>query len=141
MLLISDNIVSDKVSTSILDSRRFLLAEDNALNREIIVELFAMFGAQVETAVDGKEAVAAFESRPTGYYDAIFMDIQMPLMDGYEAAQKIRCSQKLQAGTVPIVAMSGNVFAEVRLIKNRLSVLQSVFVCFKEVINSCRDSI
>ena len=43
-----------------------------------------MFGAQVETAVDGKEAVAAFESRPTGYYDAIFMDIQMPLMDGYE---------------------------------------------------------
>ena len=45
-------------------------------------------------------------------YDAIFMDIQMPLMDGYEAAQKIRCSQKLQAGTVPIVAMSGNVFAE-----------------------------
>lgn len=112
MLVISDNIVSDKVSTSILDSRRFLLAEDNALNREIIVELFAMFGAQVETAVDGKEAVAAFESRPTGYYDAIFMDIQMPLMDGYEAAQKIRCSQKLQAGTVPIVAMSGNVFAE-----------------------------
>ena len=62
--------------------------------------------------MDGKEAVAAFESRPTGYYDAIFMDIQMPLMDGYEAAQKIRCSQKLQAGTVPIVAMSGNVFAE-----------------------------
>ena len=67
MLVISDNIVSDKVSTSILDSRRFLLAEDNALNREIIVELFAMFGAQVETAVDGKEAVTAFESRPTGY--------------------------------------------------------------------------
>lgn len=72
MLVISDNIVSDKVSTSILDSRRFLLAEDNALNREIIVELFAMFGAQVETAVDGKEAVAAFESRPTGYYDGNF---------------------------------------------------------------------
>lgn len=108
----NDTAASATGTTAILNGRRFLLAEDNELNREIIVELLAMFGAQVDTAADGEEAVAAFETQAAGYYDAIFMDIQMPVMNGYEASQRIRASRNPQASAIPIVAMSGNVFAE-----------------------------
>lgn len=92
--------------------RRFLLAEDNALNMEIAVELLNMTGAEIDGAVDGKEAVEKFELSPAGYYDAIFMDVQMPVMDGYTATKKIRASSHSDARAIPIIAMTANTFIE-----------------------------
>lgn len=92
--------------------RRFLLAEDNALNMEIAVELLNMTGAEIDGAVDGKEAVEKFEISPAGYYDAIFMDVQMPDMDGYTATKKIRASSHSDARAIPIIAMTANTFIE-----------------------------
>lgn len=70
--------------------KRVLLAEDNDLNREIAVELLKMQEILVETAENGKQAIEMFEASKPGYYQAILMDIQMPVMDGYEATAKIR---------------------------------------------------
>lgn len=93
--------------------RRFLMAEDNELNAEILVELLGMQGARVDVAVNGMEAVRRFERMPEHTYDAVFMDIQMPVMNGYEAAEKIRkMRNRSDAGTVPMIAMTANAFAE-----------------------------
>lgn len=91
---------------------RFLLAEDNELNREVAAEILQARGALVETAVDGKEAVRLFAESERGYYDAILMDIQMPVMNGYEATQEIRRMQRKDADTIPIIALTANAFAE-----------------------------
>lgn len=93
-------------------SRRVLLVEDNELNMEIAVELIGITGVQVETACDGQEAVQMFCEHPCGYYDLIFMDIQMPVMDGYEATRRIRGTDREDAGRIPIVALSANALAE-----------------------------
>ena len=92
--------------------RRFLLAEDNDINREIAVVLLRERGAEVEGVQDGRQAVDRFLAAPEGYYDAVLMDIQMPVMDGYQAARAIRASGHPQAGSIPIVAMTANAFAE-----------------------------
>ena len=92
--------------------RRFLLVEDNELNREIVVQLFELSGASVETAEDGRAGAEAFEMSAPGHFDAIFMDIQMPVMNGYEATKRIRALGHPQARSIPIIAMSANVFAE-----------------------------
>lgn len=98
--------------------KRVLLAEDNELNREITTEILQMTGADVETAENGKEAVEKVENAPDGYYDLVFMDIQMPLMNGYEATAAIRAMPG-ERGKLPIVAMTANAFAEdVQLAKN-----------------------
>lgn len=91
---------------------RMLIAEDNDLNLEIATELMCMVGAQVEAASTGLEAVERFKSSDVGYYDLILMDVQMPDMDGYEAARTIRALGRADAGTVAIVAMTANAFME-----------------------------
>lgn len=92
--------------------KRFLLAEDNALNMEIAVELLHMAGAETECAADGQEAVDKFKASAAGYYDIIFMDVQMPVLDGYTATRKIRTSSHPDAKSIPIVAMTANTFTE-----------------------------
>ena len=99
-------------------SHRVLLVEDIALNQEIAVELLSMIGVQVEAADDGARAVELFEASPEHYYDVIFMDIHMPVMDGYEASRRIRGMDRKDAAEVWIVAMTADAFVEdVRLAK------------------------
>ena len=91
--------------------KRFLIAEDNELNREIAQELLSTTGALIECAVNGKEAVDKFAASLPGYFDLILMDIQMPIMSGYEATKAIRAMERRDAD-VPILAMTANAFAE-----------------------------
>ena len=95
-----------------LTGRRILLAEDNELNMEIATEVLQMHGVEVVPAVNGAEAVSAFQNAPPFWFDAILMDMQMPVMDGCEAARAIRGLDRPDAGSVPIVAVTANAFAE-----------------------------
>lgn len=94
--------------------RRILIAEDNALNREIAVELLRLTGADIDEAETGADALSAFSASPPGTYDLILMDVQMPVMDGYGATRAIRVLDRPDARSVPIVAMTANAFAEDR---------------------------
>lgn len=95
-------------------SSRILLVEDNELNMEIALEILGSTGVQIDTAYNGQEAVDAFRSKPEFYYKLIFMDIQMPVMDGLEAARQIRAMERADASAVTIVSMTANAFAEDR---------------------------
>ncbi|MCR1840206.1 response regulator [Murimonas intestini] len=92
--------------------KTILLAEDNELNREIAMELLGGFGARLEAAVNGREALRLFQESSPGYYSLILMDIQMPVMNGYEAASAIRALDRTDARTVPIIAMTADAFVE-----------------------------
>ncbi len=86
--------------------------EDNDLNREIVVEILKEAGLIVEEAENGKEAVDMFEAADVRYYDLILMDIQMPIMNGYDATVAIRTMGKKDSKSIPIIAMTANAFAE-----------------------------
>ena len=91
---------------------RILMAEDNAINAMIVVEILESRGLTVDVAEDGRKAVEQFETQPEGYYDLILMDIQMTVMDGRTAARKIRAMERTDAGTIPIYALSADAFVE-----------------------------
>ena len=82
------------------------------MNQEIAVELLSVTGVQVEVADDGAQAVEKFQNSSEGYYDLIFMDIHMPVMDGYEATRRIRGMDRTDAAAVWIVAMTADAFVE-----------------------------
>lgn len=95
-----------------LEGLHALVVEDNDLNAEITCELLSEAGLIVDRASDGQEACAMFEATAAGFYDVILMDVQMPVLDGYEATQHIRALDRDDASTVPIIAMSANAFLE-----------------------------
>lgn len=103
---------SDDVEECRYAGKRALLVDDNELNREIAVEILKMAGMDVEQAENGKEAVDKFLASEEGYYDIIFMDIQMPVMNGYDATVAIRSMERADAVSVPIIAMTANAFME-----------------------------
>ena len=88
------------------------MVEDNDLNREIATEILALTGAMVETAENGKEAVDMVQASAESYYDLILMDLQMPIMNGYDATMAIRAMDRKDTGRIPIVAMTANAFLE-----------------------------
>ena len=91
---------------------RILLVDDNELNLEIAEELLEMTGLTIDEAMNGLEAVEKFRNSEQGFYKLVFMDIQMPVMNGYEAAETIRKLDRPDAKTVPIIAMTADAFAE-----------------------------
>ena len=95
-----------------LAGMRFLCAEDNALNAEILAELLDVEGAQCTVCENGRELLEVFEGSAPGDFDMILMDVQMPVMNGYEAAGAVRASSHEQAASIPIVAMTANAFSE-----------------------------
>ena len=103
---------TDEQDGNILQGMRFLCAEDNELNAEILTELLKIEGAKCTICENGEEILKAFEQSAPGDYDMILMDIQMPVMNGYEATKAIRRSSHELAKTVPIIAMTANAFSE-----------------------------
>lgn len=101
-----------EVSDCQYPGRRILLVEDNELNREIATEVLGMTGMEIEEAENGKIAVDKFSASEPGYYDVIFMDIQMPVVNGYDATAAIRSLKRPDARRVPIIAMTANAFVE-----------------------------
>ena len=97
-----------------LRGRRVLLAEDNDLNAEIALFILEKLGLAADRVADGRQCVARLEVEPAGYYDAVLMDIQMPVMDGYEAARAVRAMADAKKAGIPIIAMTANAFEEDR---------------------------
>ena len=95
-----------------LQGLHFLAAEDNEINAEILTELLEIEGASCEIVENGRLAVERFQEAEAGAFDAILMDVQLPVMNGHEAARAIRSLEREDAGRIPIIAMTANAFAE-----------------------------
>ena len=114
--LLADQTMEEEASAgqeeSSLAGRHFLVAEDNEINAEILTELLDIEEATCEIVENGRLAVERFAQTEPGSYDAILMDVQMPVMNGYEATKAIRAMSRKDAGEIPIIAMTANAFAE-----------------------------
>ena len=126
-----------------LEGLRFLAAEDNDINAEILAELLSMEGADCEIVENGRLAVERFQQSAEGEFDAILMDVQMPVMNGHDAARAIRALPRDDAGSIPIIAMTANAFTEDE--KASLDAGMSAHVAkpldlglLKKVIRQCR---
>lgn len=95
-----------------LSGLHFLAAEDNDINAEILIEILSIEGAACEVVENGRMVVERFASAAKGEFDAILMDVQMPVMNGYDATRAIRALPREDAVTIPIIAMTANAFAE-----------------------------
>ena len=91
---------------------RLLLAEDNEMNREIAIAILEQAGITIDSAIDGQDVLEQFQAAPPGTYHAILMDIQMPVMNGYEATKAIRASHHPEAKSIPIIAVTADVFTD-----------------------------
>lgn len=111
LYLSNDSSDSEEIS---IKGMHFLVVEDFELNYEILKERLELEGATCEIAVDGEEGVRAFEKSEPGHFDAVLMDVQMPKMNGYEAAKAIRAGNHPMAADIPIIAMTANAFEEDR---------------------------
>ena len=114
-----DSIVNKNTSEQVAEeeppihhSGRILLAEDNPLNQEIAVEILSEAGFWIEVAENGRIAVEMLQKSEPGYYQVILMDVQMPEMNGYEAAKAIRKLENKELASIPILAMTANAFEE-----------------------------
>ena len=95
-----------------LNGRRILLAEDVAINAEIMIMVLGMRGMTADHAANGRIAVDMYMAKEPGYYDAILMDMRMPVMNGLEAARAIRASGRADAASIPLIALTANAFDE-----------------------------
>ena len=93
-----------------LDGLRILIAEDMEINADILIDLLEMEGIEAEHAENGQIAVEMFDKKPLHYYDAVLMDVRMPVMDGLESTRTIRALEREDAKSVPIIAMTANAF-------------------------------
>jgi len=98
----------------VLYGKNVLLAEDNHVNAEVIVKILGMKGIHAHLAADGQEAVELFRSHGPYYFQAVLMDLMMPVISGVEAAKKIRQLPQVDAGTVPVIALTADVTEEVK---------------------------
>ena len=115
--LSSENSLPEEIGLSgtgvnTLEGLKVLAAEDNDINAEILEELLAFEGVSCDRTVNGQEALERFRQTSPGYYDAVLLDIQMPVMNGYETARAIRHLNRPDAGVIPIIAMTANAFAD-----------------------------
>ena len=108
----AEQVEKDEPAGNVLKGMRFLCAEDNELNAEILMELLKIEDAECTICENGKRVLEAFEQSAPGDYDMILMDVQMPVMNGYEATKAIRRSSHELAMTIPIIAMTANAFSE-----------------------------
>lgn len=108
----AEQVEKDEPAGNVLKGMRFLCAEDNELNAEILMELLKIEGAECTICENGKRVLEAFEQSAPGDYDMILMDVQMPVMNGYEATKAIRRSSHELAKTIPIIAMTASAFSE-----------------------------
>ena len=119
--LMCEEAAADKESLTeaeeraILQGRRVLICEDQPINAEIAQRMLGRMGVACAVATDGRQGVALFDSQESGYFDAVLMDIRMPVMDGHEATIAIRAKKRPDAQTIPIIAMTADTFSDDRV--------------------------